>query len=131
MDKHITVFKALSDKTRLRIAYLLSSSKTELCVCEIVDSLEIPQYNVSRHLKIMKKAGLVSEVKAGKWVRYEINSDGTFRGALLTTLLTLPTAIFRKELMELKKRFSIRIKGKCLLGIQKKHLIGKKDERRK
>ncbi len=131
MDKHTTAFKALSDKTRLRIAYLLSSSKTELCVCEIVDSLEIPQYNVSRHLKIMKKAGLASEVKAGKWVRYGIKSEGAFRGALLAALLALPAAIFREELRELKKRFSIRIKGKCLLGIQKKYLVGKKDERRK
>lgn len=74
MDKTLTemetIFKALADPTRLRILGLLSSG--EVCVCEIHDSLGLPQPKVSRHLAYLKRAGLVQDRKAGLWVHYRL-----------------------------------------------------------
>jgi len=65
-----TVFKALADPTRLRILGLLMGG--EVCVCDIHDTLGIPQPKASRHLSYLKKSGLVSSRKQGLWVHYQI-----------------------------------------------------------
>jgi ArsR family transcriptional regulator, arsenate/arsenite/antimonite-responsive transcriptional repressor len=64
------VFKALADETRLRILALLS--RGEMCVCDIHETLGIPQSKTSRHLAYLRKAGLVSDRKAGLWVYYQL-----------------------------------------------------------
>jgi len=63
-------FKALADPTRLRILGLLMGG--EVCVCDIHDTLGIPQPKASRHLSYLRKSGLVSGRKQGLWVRYQI-----------------------------------------------------------
>jgi len=68
MEKFIKIFKALSDEIRLRIYLLLL--KEELCVCEIVDILNIEQPRVSHCLRILKEANLISCHKKGIWVIY-------------------------------------------------------------
>ena len=65
-----TMFKALADRTRLRILALLSAG--EICVCNIHDSLGVPQPTVSRHLAYLRKAGLVAWRKDGLWVHYRL-----------------------------------------------------------
>jgi ArsR family transcriptional regulator len=62
------IFKGLSDPTRLKIMILLGVG--ELCVCDIVETLGIPQSTISRHFSILKKYGLVKDRRAGKWVYY-------------------------------------------------------------
>ncbi|BCR03698.1 transcriptional regulator [Desulfuromonas versatilis] len=62
------MFKALSDETRLRILALLSAG--ELCVCDLVSILELPQSTVSRHLAYLRNAGLVSDRRQGVWMYY-------------------------------------------------------------
>src|SRR5688500_13860221 len=64
------VFRALADKTRLRILYLLLSG--ELCVCDIVSSLDCPQPTASRHLAYLRRAGLVTVRKDGIWSHYRL-----------------------------------------------------------
>lgn len=61
---------ALSDPLRLRLLRLLM--ERELCVCELMRVLKTPQYKVSRHLGILKKAGLVRDWREGTWIHYEI-----------------------------------------------------------
>ena len=73
MDNLARILKALADPTRMRIIHLLQS-RDELCVCEIVDALQLPQYSISRHLGILKAAGLVGDWRQGKWMHYSINS---------------------------------------------------------
>lgn len=74
MDKQLasleTIFKALADTTRLRILGLLLAG--EVCVCEIHDSLALPQPKVSRHLAYLRRAGLVEGRKDGLWVHYRL-----------------------------------------------------------
>jgi len=67
-------FKLLADKTRLKIITLLKQRK-ELCVCDLVDYLNISQPGVSQHLRRMKSAQLVSEEKRGQWVYYSLNLE--------------------------------------------------------
>ena len=70
MRNLIDVFKALSDPMRLRIIKMLE--KKSMCVCELTSVLKIKQSSVSHHLKILKGAGLVNDVRSGQWVDYEL-----------------------------------------------------------
>ena len=64
------LFKALSDETRLRIVALLSHG--ELCVCHLESGLDLPQPTVSRHLAVLRAAGLVETRREGSWVYYRL-----------------------------------------------------------
>lgn len=68
----ISLFKALSDQTRLRCLVLLTEHD-ELCVCELTHALALPQPKISHHLGTLRKAGLVSDRKEGLWIYYRIN----------------------------------------------------------
>jgi len=69
------VFRALSDRTRLRILNLLRDG--ELCVCDLVDVLDVPQPTASRHLAYLRKTNLVSARKEGLWHYYRITPNDT------------------------------------------------------
>ena len=124
MKRYAEYFKALGDETRLRILCLLVYAESGLCVCELTDALEIPQYNISRHLKILKNAGLVEERKEGRWVYFSPKKNDSFTQSILNSIRFIPSSLFSRDLQELDKLLSIRAEGKCLLGIQKKHLKG-------
>jgi len=64
------VFNALSDPIRLEIIEFLRDG--EKCVCEITPHLKLIQPVVSRHLKILKNAGLVKRRKKGTWHLYSL-----------------------------------------------------------
>jgi ArsR family transcriptional regulator len=64
------LFKALADATRLRILGLLLTG--EVCVCDIHESLKIPQSKASRHLAYLRKSGLVETRREGLWVHYRL-----------------------------------------------------------
>ena len=75
MEKSLKLFKALSGETRLRIVRLLQD-RENLCVCEIMQALDISQTRASRNLGILKEAGLVSSRRAGLWVEYYLDRKG-------------------------------------------------------
>ena len=66
--------RALADTTRLRIVHLLLGHE-ELCVCELTSAMEIVQPKVSRHLAILREAGLVLDRREGLWIHYRIHPD--------------------------------------------------------
>lgn len=66
-----TVFKALSDPTRLRILGLLLTG--EVCVCHIHETLRISQPKASRHLAYLRAAGLVDARRDGLWMHYTLS----------------------------------------------------------
>jgi ArsR family transcriptional regulator, arsenate/arsenite/antimonite-responsive transcriptional repressor len=78
------MFKALGDKSRLRIVNMLSQKA--LCVCEITQVLQLSQSTVSGHLKVLKEARLVEDVKDGLWVEYRLNRDEPFISKILKTV---------------------------------------------
>jgi ArsR family transcriptional regulator len=61
-------FRALSEKPRLRLLGLLG--RGEVCVCDLMAALELPQPTVSRHLAYLKTAGLVTDRREGRWRYY-------------------------------------------------------------
>ncbi|MCK5675799.1 MAG: ArsR family transcriptional regulator, partial [Verrucomicrobia bacterium] len=83
MSDILDIFKALADEGRLRI--LRSVDQAELSVAELVQSLELPQSTVSRHLKPMREAGLVESRRDGTSVYY--NRGSLFRDAAFAQIL--------------------------------------------
>jgi len=71
MDNDVEIFKGCADETRLRILILLGED--QLCVCEIVDVLGMPQGKVSRHLAVLRRAGLVDDERRGTWIHYSLS----------------------------------------------------------
>ena len=120
MEKYIKQYRALSDETRVRIMFLLRYAGQPLCVCEIMDSLAISQYNASRHLNILKISGLVRGRKKGTWVFYSLSSlDDKFQNMLLLSVASMPEQLFTPDIRRFKKRFSMREGGECVVGVQK------------
>src|SRR5881398_854690 len=65
-----TLFRALADATRLRILGLLLTG--EVCVCDIHETLKIPQPKASRHLAYLRRSGLVDTRREGLWIHYRL-----------------------------------------------------------
>ena len=103
IDELENVFKALADKTRLRILALLGNN--EVCVCHIHDSLGLPQPTVSRHLAYLRKSGLVAVRRDGVWMHYQVSRALSplvrgIVGAAVDALLQVPaTSQDRKQFL--------------------------------
>lgn len=127
INEFTEVFAALSEKTRLRIVYLLVLSGESICVCELVDSLEETEANISRHLKILKHAGLVEERKEGRWKYYSVTGNrDEFMERLFQAVAYIARETVMKEYEKLKERLKLRENGKCILGIQNARLMSSK-----
>jgi DNA-binding transcriptional ArsR family regulator len=68
IDEFTAVTKALGDPNRVRA--LLALIQEELCVCQVVELLGLAPSTVSKHMAILKQAGLVESRKEGRWVYY-------------------------------------------------------------
>lgn len=68
MEQLATQIKGLSDPTRLRILNLLKGG--ELCVCDLIATLDMPQSTISRHLSSLRKTGWIEMRRQGKWAFY-------------------------------------------------------------
>ena len=66
------LFKALSEPIRLRVIYLLMHRGPELCVCDLVTVLDLPQGTISRHLMQLRYANLVEDRREGVWMYYSL-----------------------------------------------------------
>jgi ArsR family transcriptional regulator len=133
MEDFVGLFKALSDKMRLRIMWVLCKANQELCVCEIMDSLKESQYNVSRHLKILKNSGLVQERKEGRWVFYSLSKPtNQVNELLLQTILAIPQEVLNEDAVRLEKRLSLRKDGKVVVGMEcnLKEFLGNQKEKK-
>ena len=79
------MFRAFSDRTRLRLLNMLRAG--EVCVCDLVRFLDVPQPKVSRHLAYLRRAGLVVARKEGLWMHYRLaEAQGDFHDSLLKCL---------------------------------------------
>ena len=107
------LFQALSDATRLRILGLLLTG--EVCVCDIHESLNLPQPKVSRHLAYLRKAGLVETRRDGLWVHYRLGNApdpvlGVVREAVTHALMHVNTV--QRDAKRLEKK-----NGCCLPAV--------------
>jgi ArsR family transcriptional regulator len=66
---------AFAEPTRLRLLALVS--KGETCVCDLVGTLRLPQPTISRHLAVLRRAGLVTARRSGTWMWYSLAPAST------------------------------------------------------
>lgn len=118
MDNYVEIFKALADRTRLRIMRLLSITDRQVCVCEIVDALELPQYQISKHLNILKHANLVEGERRGTWVYYSpLLKNSEFNRRLFSLLREqLSDKEFLEDAEKLNERLQLRDGDTCVVG---------------
>lgn len=74
MQHFMAITKALADENRVRILLALRSG--ELCVCQIVELVQLATSTVSRHMSVLKHAGLVEARKDGRWMYYRLPASG-------------------------------------------------------
>jgi ArsR family transcriptional regulator, arsenate/arsenite/antimonite-responsive transcriptional repressor len=91
MEPTVEILKGLADEIRLRILGLLLEEK-ELCVCDLINFLQLPQSTISRHLSTLKKCGWIADRKKGVWSYYRLSPELSplFRSLLLSLQWHLP-----------------------------------------
>ena len=116
MRQLIKVFKALSDETKIRILKILQQ-QDELCVCEIMQALNISQSRASRNLGILKDAGFVTDRRDGLWVYYSINKQqiNEHHQAINTLMKSWLNSedIIKADRERLKKAVKLSLRNKC------------------
>jgi ArsR family transcriptional regulator len=95
------LFDTLADPTRRRILALLLA-RQELCVCELTAALEEIQPKISRHLGVMKGAGLVTSRREGTWMHYRMAKLPAWTAALLGPLTSGAVAEFKTDMKRLR-----------------------------
>ena len=91
MQTPIDILSALSDPTRLGAVRLLWDGR-EHCVCELMRELDATQSRMSRHMALLKHAGLVVDRRDAQWVRYRRNPalDPSYAAIVDAVLASLP-----------------------------------------
>lgn len=117
MEDLVLTAKAFADPSRLRIIAALR--ERELCVCELCDALAATQSTLSTHLRVIRKAGLVSARKEGKWMYYAIAPDAK---GLVDSLFQFfsdslkGNTTLRRDTKKLRQRLALRNNGSCCVG---------------
>jgi ArsR family transcriptional regulator, arsenate/arsenite/antimonite-responsive transcriptional repressor len=73
--------RALADRTRLRLINLMGND--EVCVCYLVEALKLTQPKISRHLAYLRRAGIVTARRDGKWMHYRLTVPSDPRAAAI------------------------------------------------
>jgi ArsR family transcriptional regulator len=109
--------QAIADPTRVRI--LAALLRAELCVCELVDALEVSQSTLSSHLQVLRQTGMVSTRKDGRWIYYCLDKR---KSKLMGAIFSLvekdigSNPRLRRDAQRIEKRLAIRENGRCTLG---------------
>lgn len=110
MDEDLAVFKACSDATRLRILFLLT--ERELCVCEIMTVLDMPQGKISRHLAVLKQYGLLTDRRDGVWIYYALARDTSIALKYVTVYLVSARQVHDRILADLDRLRGLASQGR-------------------
>ena len=119
MAREAETFQSLADATRLRLLHLLMR-RGEICVCELTDALGLPQYNVSRHLRVLQHAGWLDDRKQGKWVYYRIKPElPGYQQTLLAAIAALERQRhdLKQDAARARQRLKLRRGGRCCVGL--------------
>ena len=120
-----TVFSPLIDEALIGPRHFdFKPALQEYCQGQLKEE---PQYKVSRHLGILRRVGLLNETKDGRWVHYSIqSSEDPFFSHLYQAIGSISHETLQADEQRLRERLTLREDGKCLLGVQKKHLLSGK-----
>lgn len=112
-EKYTIVYKAFSDPTRLKMMWLLYKIDSKINVSEIISVFKINQYNVSKHLQILKNAGLVYQIKEGRWVFYKrtpLNDE--FFNKVYQSVISIPEPLLKIEIERCRCLLEVRARQK-------------------
>jgi ArsR family transcriptional regulator, arsenate/arsenite/antimonite-responsive transcriptional repressor len=111
----ISLGQAIVDPTRVRIIAALR--RGELCVCELVDALEISQSTLSTHLKVLRQTDMVTTRKEGRWIYYSLTDQkADLFDALFSRVQSDVDARLRRDSERIARRLAIRENGHCGRG---------------
>ncbi len=94
------LFKVLSDETRLRIINLLMVKS--LCVCELVEVLNLSQPKISKHIAKLRAINLVTTKKNEQYIFYSINKDNLTYNNILSSVFKNTNYLLQKDIEKLK-----------------------------
>lgn len=106
MQHPLQLFKLLADETRTAIVMLLRECG-ELCVCDLCAFTDQPQPKISRHIALLRDAGLVLDRREGKWVHYRLSPHMPAWAA------SVIDAAWNSQRDEIRHRLSIAAVGAC------------------
>ncbi len=108
------IFQSLSDPYRIRIVRLMISVG-ELCLCELSEALEEPEYKLSRHIKILKNSGIITSTREGKWIYHSLVMDQSFLRSLYKSIIDFPDSekVASVDLQKFNNRLKHRDNGRC------------------
>ncbi len=117
LDRSEEIFRALADRTRLRIIKLLLHG-SDACVSELMDALQLPQYSISRHLSILRHAGIVDERREGIWKYYYLaaKQSGFTNYVMEAIRAGINDKLLETDINLFIKRLGLRVNGKCVVG---------------
>lgn len=117
LDSAVAIARALGHPARLRTVAMLRTG--ELCVCQVIEVLKLAPSTVSAHLRELKRCGVVTDRKDGRWVHVSITSDEQTRLWVDTAMATLaedPTVDADMKLVrELRE---VPVEELCRLGFE-------------
>jgi ArsR family transcriptional regulator len=119
MDRDAELFQSVADPTRLRLLNLLLQTG-EICVCELVSALDIPQCNISRHLHVLLSAGWLEDRRLGKWIYYRISEKlKPHQRSMLRAVEQLrgERSDFQEDERRAGRRLKLRRGGLCCVGL--------------
>ncbi|MDF3129227.1 metalloregulator ArsR/SmtB family transcription factor [Kiritimatiellaeota bacterium B1221] len=126
-EKYIDALKALAEPHRLRLFWLLIHVDQRITVAEAMDVTGDTQYNASRNLKILYKAGLLTQIKIGKWVYYSLaEQELPHWSTLVESVRSLPSDDFADVVTRCKKRLAMRVDNECVIGPNSEEWLEKK-----
>ena len=109
------IFQALADPIRVRIVRLMATAKDEVCSCELAESLDEPEYKLSRHISILKRSGIITSVRDGKFIYHSLVTSTPFMRALFKTINLFDGGLadMATDYERLEKRKELRERGRC------------------
>lgn len=111
MKATAALFKSMADETRLKILWLLMNQE-ELCVCDIMKTLNITQSKASRHLRNLYHLGWVSDRREGLWMYYSLSvPKGSYAANLLQVLHTHLASQAQSQILLDRLKSWLRTKG--------------------
>ncbi len=128
----LRLFRALGDETRLRLVNLFVQSKEAICVCEMTDAMLVPQYQISRHLTVLKNIGLMTTERFGTWIYYSLDRNASPCTADLMAVIEKHfKQKYGEDIKRLNDRLAKREAGRCVLGyalIEKEGSLSKQEK---
>lgn len=116
-SQYLDALKALAEPHRLRLCWLLIHVDQKITVAEAMDVIGETQYNVSRNLKMLFKAGLLAQEKRGKWVYYTLaEQTAPHWRSLVDSVRHLPANQFENVASRCNLRLEMRAAGECVIG---------------